>query len=166
LLNGHAVGPDGPDEMSAAALFQDFARVELSLRDSIGIGQDLSTTTSSAAWWLGDWLIYAAAPARGGRPPPVEQLSVQLTHQQLTAIRRAADWAQVPVDAWAARILLKEAARSAGGEGGNRARFVQIRQGGAQDRLVPDHVSARLQRQEAPLRNTQEAGREQGGQVA
>ncbi|MBR7825994.1 ABC transporter ATP-binding protein [Actinospica sp. MGRD01-02] len=35
-LNGHAVDTG---EMSVAALFQDFARVELSLRDSIGIGK-------------------------------------------------------------------------------------------------------------------------------
>ena len=38
-LNGHAVGPADADGMSVAALFQDFARVELSLRDSIGIGE-------------------------------------------------------------------------------------------------------------------------------
>jgi hypothetical protein len=200
---------------------------KLTLERWIGIGRDLSTTTSSAAWWLGDWLIYGEAaftgryrnaieqtsldyktlrnyawvarrfpqdrrhealsfghhaevaalappeqdfwlrkaatlswsrnelrrvvreslrerdeppmaPVRNEAPdaiapqrlpllpheaaehPPVEQLSVQLTQQQLAAIRQAADCAHVPVDTWAARILLKEAARSAG-SGGRQA---------------------------------------------
>ncbi|MBR7825995.1 LmbU family transcriptional regulator [Actinospica sp. MGRD01-02] len=202
---------------------------KLTLERWIGIGRDLSTTTSSAAWWLGDWLIYGEAAFTGryrnaieqtsldyktlrnyawvarrfppdrrhetlsfghhaevaalaapeqdfwlrkaatlswsrnklrrivreslrereespiarhrdgaphaiapGRlpplpheaddPPPAERLSVRLTHQQLAAIRQAADCAQVPVDTWAARILLKEAARSAVGKGGDRER--------------------------------------------
>jgi hypothetical protein len=55
---------------------------------------------------------YLPLPLPEAANAPVEQLSVQLTQRQLEVIRKAADSARVPVDAWVTRIL-EEAARSA-----------------------------------------------------
>jgi hypothetical protein len=49
---------------------------KLTLERWVSIGRDLASTTSSTAWWLGDWLIYGETVFTGRYRNAIEQTSL------------------------------------------------------------------------------------------